>query len=118
MGMTSPRNSPNTGEKTFAAKPIDLEKARVFARNLAVDFELGAVPHRKIKVLEFYRKLRHSAPRPNGLPYGAWKATGKIGARAMTRDIEELMEGKPAPANFNKTLGVFPAMGRPTTTPS
>ena len=77
-----------------------------------MDFELSSVgPPSEDEVFEFYRKARHSAPGPDGLPYGAWKATGRIGARATARGIKQLMEGKPAPANFNNSLGIFPAKG-------
>jgi hypothetical protein len=99
-------------EKTFAAKPIDLQKAKEFARKFTVDFELGSVgPPSEDEVCEFFRKARHSAPGPDGLPYGAWKAPGKTGARATARGIEELMESEPAPADFNDSLGIFPAKG-------
>jgi len=40
--------------KTFSAKPIDLEKARAFAKQYAVNFELGDVgPPSEDDVLEF-----------------------------------------------------------------
>ena len=61
--------------------------------------------------MKFYRKARHSAPGPDGLPYGAWKAAGRTGARATQRGIKELMLGTPAPEDFNDSSGVFPAKG-------
>ena len=98
--------------RVFAAKPIDVKKAREFAKEFAVDFELGSVgPPTENDVLEVFQSARHSAPGPDGLPYGAWKATGRTGARATARGIEELMQGKPAPTNFNNSSGVFPAKG-------
>ena len=98
--------------KTLEEKLIDGADAELFLSEFAGDFHFENIRPPDQNVIEkFVARARHSAPGPDGLPYGAWKSTGSVGSRVLFRVLVELASGTLPPQEFNESLGIYPAQG-------
>ena len=88
--------------KTFEEKLIDTVDVKAFLNEFAADFNFQKLRPPDQNVIEgFLAHARHSAPGPDGLPYGAWRATGRAGSRVLFRVQSQMMEGTHPPNEFN-----------------
>jgi hypothetical protein len=98
--------------KTFEEKHIDKDDASAFLREFGGDFNFKHIRPPDQAVIEgFLKRARRSAPGPDGLPYGAWRATKSKGSGTLFRVLQELSNGAAASDGFNDSLGIYPAKG-------
>ena len=81
-------------------------------KEYGVSFEFQNLRPPDQDVIEgFLSQARHSAPGPDGIPYGAWRATHTTGARVLARVFAALCAGSDPIFEFNESLGIFLAKG-------
>jgi len=97
---------------TFAEKNVDLSGAEEFLQKFAKPFELSRVsPPSRFDIIEFLSQVSDSAPGPDGIPYSAWKAAGKVGVETLYQICLSLQSGASPPVFFNASLILFLTKG-------
>ena len=98
--------------KTFDEKPINADDANAFVKEFGTSFDFDHLrPPGQADIKACLARARHSAPGPDGLPYGAWRSTGFTGSKVLSWVLQALCEGAPPADDFNESLGIFPAKG-------
>ena len=99
----------STWSPTFAVEPqIDLDKAKQYLADHAVPLDFSDVTMPTKENFEsMLRKIKHSAPGPDGLPYAAWKAAGSAGIDTLFLLLTHSLSGLPLHIEYNQSLTVF-----------
>ena len=106
------RSWAGSGGEAFKPKLTEEVEAASFLATYGVKLDLLALrPRTEMDIACFLRRIKHSAPGPNGVPYAAWRAAGGSGTRVLYRVMCEIMEGKGKPFGFNFSISAFPEKG-------
>ncbi len=93
---------------TFERKPFDEQAAKLFLDQYGTQHTFSNTQVPDVEYIELYlSKLVDSGVGPDGLPYSAWRAAGRQGARVLFRYLCFLMNGGLPLASFNASLLIF-----------
>jgi hypothetical protein len=96
----------------FCEKFTDPDATHAFLSEFGAKFPTETLRLPEVgDIEEFTKRARHSAPGPDGIPYSAWRATGRTGATVLHRTLCEMAAGIPVQSSFNESLGIFPGKG-------
>ena len=94
--------------EVFRAKPVALHEGVKFLEEHNSPLDLPDLPLPSIDDFRnCLRKLTHSAPGPDGIPYGCWKSAPSTSALVLHRGLRALALGKAPPHGFNDSIGYF-----------
>jgi hypothetical protein len=83
---------------TFMPKDIDEEKAKRIAERFASMMNWNLMSDIDVyTIIEFLKRVTHSAPGPDGLPYIAWRMAGFEGAQTLFLIYSNMCLGIPPP---------------------
>ena len=96
----------------FTAQPVDTEGGLRYAHTHLAPWDFSTV--REVRISDFViflRRARASAPGPDGISYGFWRAAGYHAAQTLWLVDTELKSGASPPFSFNESCMVFPPKG-------
>ena len=97
---------------TFAQKPIDVGRARIFLEKYAKPYDFSGVPVLNVDhFLTFFRTLIDTGVGPDGIPYSGWIAGGAESAITLLGVSDEMHSGRPIGASFNDSRIIFLTKG-------
>ena len=92
----------------FRQREVDLVAGAAFVAEHSVPLDLTGVRRPDAAVFEsFIRRTRHSAPGPDGIPYGCWRCIPKVASRVLVRALGKLTSSGCPPDGFNDSVGFF-----------
>jgi hypothetical protein len=95
--------------EVFKRKDIDERLAMAVMRRFTEKIDMSSERMPSDDDFEaFWRRAKHSATGPDGIPYCAWATSGYPAAKTMRLLMWEMMQGQPAPNGFNDSFAVFP----------
>ena len=98
--------------KTFAIKQTDTSTAATFLHQFLVPLNIVNLSCPTVEDFgHFLRKVAHSAPGPDGIPYAAWAAAGPRGHSLLRKLFFHQAAGRDFEASFNASLGEFCGKG-------
>ena len=96
----------------FSKKDVDIDAAHVYLREHAKPWDFSCIREpTTADYRTFLRRVRHSAPGPDGLAYCFWHFAGHHAAETLFLVDVSLKAGQRAPTSFNESIMVFPPKG-------
>ena len=92
----------------FAKKEINTRLAEAVTRRYSTELDVsGERFPGDDDFIAYWKRAKHSATGPDGIPYCAWAASGLPAACTMRLLLWDLMAGESAPEGFNDSYAIF-----------